>query len=61
MGEPANLGYAEAISVETFDKHGSQPSQAQPGLIFTPKQASGVGLASVEIACKTQLVKHTMQ
>jgi hypothetical protein len=32
-----------------------------PGLLFTPKQAGGVGLSSVEIACKTQQVKHTVQ
>jgi hypothetical protein len=31
-----------------------------PGLLYTPKQAGGVGLVSIAIACKTQRVKQTM-
>jgi hypothetical protein len=31
-----------------------------PGLVFTPKKAGGVGVASVELACKTQRAKHTI-
>jgi hypothetical protein len=34
--------------------------KVNPGLLFTPKQAGGVGLASVDIACKTQRAKHTL-
>ncbi|KAE9313201.1 hypothetical protein PF008_g19794 [Phytophthora fragariae] len=36
-------------------------NKINPSLLFTPKQAGGVGLASVEIACKTQQAKHTVQ
>ncbi|KAE9265880.1 hypothetical protein PR003_g32316, partial [Phytophthora rubi] len=36
-------------------------NKINPGLLFSPKQAGGVGLASVEIACKTQQTKHTVQ
>jgi hypothetical protein len=31
-----------------------------PALVYTPRQAGSVGLASVPIACKTQRVKQTM-
>ncbi|CAI5719351.1 unnamed protein product [Peronospora destructor] len=34
--------------------------KVNPALLFTPKQAGGVGLASILIACKTQRVKHAI-
>ncbi|KAE9273288.1 hypothetical protein PR003_g29950, partial [Phytophthora rubi] len=34
--------------------------KVSPALLYTPKQAGGVGLASVQVACKTQRVKHTL-
>jgi hypothetical protein len=30
------------------------------GLVFTPKSAGGVGMASILLACKTERVKHVM-
>ena len=32
-----------------------------PGLLYTPKKAGGVGLASVEVAIKTQRTKHALR
>jgi hypothetical protein len=32
-----------------------------PELVYTPRQAGGVGVASVQLACQTQRAKHTIQ
>ncbi|OWZ21351.1 LOW QUALITY PROTEIN: RxLR effector protein [Phytophthora megakarya] len=34
--------------------------KVNPGLLYTPKQAGGVGLASIEVACKTQKMKQAI-
>ncbi|GMF32237.1 unnamed protein product [Phytophthora lilii] len=36
-------------------------NKMNPGLLYTPKQAGGVGLASVVIATKTQRMQHAIQ
>jgi hypothetical protein len=39
----------------------SSRHKMNPALLFTPRQAGGVGLASVKLACTTQRAKHTIQ
>jgi hypothetical protein len=39
---------------------GASRHKVTPGLVFTPRQAGGMGLASIQLACKTQRVKHAM-
>jgi hypothetical protein len=39
----------------------SSRHKMNPALLFTPRQAGGVGLASVKLACTTQRAKDTIQ
>ena len=47
--------WAQATSTEA-GRH-----KVNPGLLFTPKKAGGIGLASFEVAIKTQRTKHALQ
>ncbi|CAI5707472.1 unnamed protein product [Peronospora effusa] len=38
----------------------SSRHKVNPGLLVTPKQAGGIGLAAVSVAVKTQRIKHTV-